>query len=266
MTVSPEFRRIPIASVPNLRDLGGIDVAGGTVRPGILFRSTALARLTSQDLPAFETLGIATVYDFRTAGERADGPEHPGSARSIPLDVLADSKEDVAASVGSLLTDPSAIAATLGGGKAEAQMIDSYRNFVNLPSAIASYRAFVLDLIDPTREGGALFHCTTGKDRTGWAAALILLALGASLDDVRTDYLATNNELAPLVSPIYEAVGEARDLVAPILEVRPEYLDAALEEVTTRYGSIEGYWREGLGLTAENLEALRALLVLPAQS
>ena len=133
-------------------------------------------------------------------------------------------------------------------------------NCLSLPSALAAYRSFYLDLIDENRTGAALFHCTTGKDRTGWAAASFLLLLGASEDDVRADYLETNTDLTPALQPMLAALkakGVPTELLDPILGVRDSYLDAALDEVRTRYGTIDNYARDGLGLTDPQIDALR---------
>lgn len=254
-------RRVPLRSAPNLRDLGGLATAEGPVRTGTVYRSATLARLQGDDVPAFAGLGIATVYDLRTVAERAASPDQlPAGVKILGLDVLADSTADVAASVGQLVTDPAGLAATLGEGRAEALMQESYRNIVSLPSALAAYRSFYLDLIDPARTGAALFHCTTGKDRTGWAAASLLLLLGVTEDDVHADYLETNTDLLPALQPILDAAaakGVDTALLLPVLGVRSEYLDAALEEARAHFGSIEGYAREGLGLTPEHLRLLR---------
>ncbi|MCI2958704.1 tyrosine-protein phosphatase [Agromyces atrinae] len=262
---TPIDRRVPLQSAPNLRDLGGLAAGDGTVRPGVIYRSATLARLGGDDLVAFGRLGIGTVYDLRTAAERADSPDIlPDGVRSVGLDVLADSTTDVAASVGQLASDPAGLAASLGEGRGVALMRESYRNIVSLPSALEAYRAFYLDLIDADRAGGALFHCTTGKDRTGWAAASLLLLLGVDPDDVLADYLETNADLLPALAPVLDAAaaqGVDRELLIPVLGVRGEYLDAALDEMRSRFGDIEGYARDGLGLTTEQLDALRARFV-----
>ncbi len=259
-------RRVPLATAPNMRDLGGIETASGVVRSGVVYRSASLSRLDTRDQAAFDALGIETIYDLRTAAERAASPDAVGQqTRILGLDVLADSSADVAADLGQLASDPSALAATLQGGRGVALMEESYRNIVTLPSALAAYRAFFLDLIDPERDGAALFHCTTGKDRTGWAAASLLLLLGADEEDVRADYLQTNEDLLPALQPLISAAeerGADAVLLMPILSVQEDYLDAALDEVRDGYGSVEGYARSGLGLSPEQLTALRQRFVL----
>jgi protein-tyrosine phosphatase len=259
-------RRVPLPSAPNLRDLGGLPAAGGIVRTRAVFRSATLARLEGADLEAFRRLGVATVYDLRTAGERRTSPDRlPEGVNLVGLDVLADSTADVAAGVGQLASDPAALATSLGEGRGATLMRDSYRNIVSLPSALAAYRSLYLDLIDPARSGAALFHCTTGKDRTGWAAASLLLLLGVSEDDVRADYLETNADLLPALQPLLAAAaakGVDTQLLLPVLGVRREYLEAAIDEARTRFGGIEGYATEGLGLDSSDLDALRRRLIV----
>lgn len=258
-------RRIPLHTVANLRDLGGLPSTGGHVRSGLVYRSASLANLGGPDTSTFEDLGIHTIYDLRTKAEIDAAPDHvPGDVRFLHLDVLAGSAGDLAAGLGALSSNPAALVAQLEDGRGAALMRDSYRNIVGLPSALAAYRAFYLDLIDPARTGNALFHCTTGKDRTGWAAASLLLLLGVDEADVRADYLETNTDLLPALEPIFEkaaAHGVDRALLLPVLGVDISYLETAFDEVRAKFGSIEGYATKGLGLDADQLQALRARFI-----
>ena len=253
-------RRVLLETAPNFRDLGGIPVAGGTVRPGALYRSATLAKLAGDDVAAVAGLDVRTVYDLRTAAERDGALDNlPASTRTVWLDVLADNAQNAAAT-GLLMTDPAAYAETISDGRGIAQMEEANRNFVSLPSALDAYRTFYLDLIDEKRTGAALFHCTTGKDRTGWAATSFLLLLGADEADVRDDYLQTNTDLAPMTEPILAfAAGKGVDaeLLRPLLGVRDSYFGAALDEMRTHFGTVEDYAINGLKLTAEQLTMLR---------
>jgi protein-tyrosine phosphatase len=208
---------------------------------------------------------VQTVFDLRTAAERTDAPDRlPADERAVDLDVLADSAHAAAASMTTLLTDPETTERLLGDGRSVTMMIESYRNIVDLPSALASYRAFFLDLADPERSGAALFHCTTGKDRTGWAAASLLTLLGADTDTVYADYLQTNVDLTPALEPVFDRADQAgirRDTLAPVLGVRAEYLDTAFAQATSTYGSMRDYLRTGLQISDEMEEALRTRFV-----
>ncbi|OCI32775.1 tyrosine-protein phosphatase precursor [Oerskovia enterophila] len=248
-----------------MRDLGGIPVTGGVVESGILYRSASLSKLDAADEDAFAKLDITTVYDLRTAPEREGALDRlPEGIRSVWLDVVADAPDNIAASIPTLLADPAALENVLGSGHADKYLADANRKFVSMPSALDAYRRFYLDLIDEHRTGAALFHCTTGKDRTGWAAASFLLLVGASEDAVRADYLETNIDLAPALQPMLDTLattGVNTELLQPLLGVRDSYLDAALDELCSRYGTIEDYARTGLGISNQQIDALRTRFI-----
>ena len=261
-------RKIDIPSVPNLRDIGGYAVAGGgRVRMGQLYRSVELHHLHGDDLTAMEALGIRTIFDLRTEDERKAQPDVvPAGAEEVVCDVLAGDKETAPAQLYQVLGDPVAAGKMLGGGKAVALFEDGYRQTVGLPSALTAYRTF-FETIARDERRPALFHCTTGKDRTGWAAASTLLFLGVAEEDVFHDYLLTNRDLLPALKPLFDkfaAAGGDPHLLEPVLGVEPAYLHAAIDEMRTRFGSVEGYFTDGLGLGAATQEALRRALVEPA--
>jgi protein-tyrosine phosphatase len=161
-----------------------------------------------------------------------------------------------------VLGDPKAAEAMLGGGKAVALFEESYRELVSLPSALAGYRQFFLAIAGEAHTP-AVFHCTTGKDRTGWAAASALLLLGVSTDDVFADYLLTNDQLLPALQPVldqFRSIGGDPELLMPVVGVQKEYLEAALDEMHKRYKTIDGYFSQGLGLDAATVGKLRAKL------
>jgi protein-tyrosine phosphatase len=141
-------------------------------------------------------------------------------------------------------------------------MQGTYRDLVVGGSARTGYAAFVRAVL--AAEGApVLVHCTAGKDRTGWATTLLLLAAGVDDAQVRTEYLAVNPAVRRAFAPIlerYVASGGAAEVLAPMLEVRPEYLAAALEQVELEYGGFPGYLRDGLGLDDDEVRDLRALL------
>lgn len=236
MTASSPSRKIDTPNIPNLRSLGGLVVANGIFKSREAYRSVELSVLETADFPAFEALGIRTVYDLRTTPEITNSPDNlPEGVRSVHLNVLADDSTAAAASLGSFSpADAQKINTFLTGGKADQLMEQSYREIVSSASGLASYKALFEDLADPQRSGAALFHCTTGKDRTGWAAAALLALLGASKETVYQDYLETNTDIVAFTQPLLDqavAAGVDGTLLAPILGVKKEYLDTAFQEV-----------------------------------
>lgn len=254
-----------LVSIPNWRDLGGLSTADGRlIRPGSLMRSAAIDAPSEADLAALDELGIANVFDLRTASECRSAPDvAPAGSRVLHLDVLADKHLSAPAKMMDLLADPKTVESALDGGKAAELMIRNYRDLVTLPSAVESYRTMVRTLVDD--EQPALVHCTSGKDRTGWAAAIVLLAVGADERTVFTDYLHTNELYLPSLSDTfdtYRAAGGDPDDLRALLGVRSDYLQAALDEARAVHGSIDAYL-EALGIDDDARARLRTRLLTP---
>ncbi|WP_394288083.1 tyrosine-protein phosphatase [Corynebacterium variabile] len=251
-----------IPGLPNFRDLGGHRTSHGTViAPGLLFRSVDLSRLEPAGGDALGDLGIRRVIDLRTTAEIEKRPDLlPDGMSTVHLDVLADSGATTGAQMAKVLGDPRRLNEILGGGAAVERMTGTYRNIVNLPSALRSYRELFLGVAGGGEStGGVLFHCTTGKDRTGWAAASLMLLLGVDEDAVTEDYLRTNTDLLPALQPVLDRFAEQGgdpDALLPVLGVREEYLRTALAEVDALFGGIHGYTTDGLGLTEQDLDRL----------
>ncbi|MFJ9579415.1 tyrosine-protein phosphatase [Streptomyces sp. NPDC101191] len=262
---------IPATTVANLRDLGTLPLGEGrSVREGLVFRSGQLDRLDAED-PVVAGLGIRTVVDFRTAAERTERPDRvPPGGRLVVADVLADflatSGLPPAARLKTLLSDPALAEEHLGGGRAQAAFARTYRAFVSSDSARASYRALLMELGDP-HAGPLLFHCTAGKDRTGWAATVVLSLLGADERTVTDEYLAVNPAVREAFAPLIEGFtlqGGDPELALALLGVVPGYLEAAQDEVAVRHGSMEKYVREGLGVPDETVAVIRERLTVYA--
>ena len=258
----------PAFDLPNLRDLGGLPAADGLrVRSGLLFRSPALARASARDLATLERIGVRTVVDLRSAWERERAPEAhllPAGTAYVVADV---NRDDVVRSPMwqlHALETPAQRRAAFGDGRAEAGFEAKFRDFVTGDSP---RRAFGLLLASLASEGAlpAVFHCSTGKDRTGWAAAVLLTYLGVGEAEVLADYMAGNEAIRELMRPAIERHvadgGDEADLDA-LVGVRASYLRAGLEEVALVHGSMDAYVGQWLGLGAAGAR-LRAALLEP---
>jgi protein-tyrosine phosphatase len=229
--------RFPSSS--NFRQVGGPQSALRN-----LYRSDHLGALDDADAAQIRALGITRVLDFRGVQER-----------SVAVCRLA------GVTVHSLPIEPTIVqklAGLLAGGHrltaadVATHMQDTYRGFVrhNTPR-FAEFFRHLLASGEPT-----VFHCTAGKDRTGFAAALLLKAVDAPDDEVMQDYLLTNDRLQ---LPVVSRMGLPHEAMQVLWRVQPEFLRAALDEVEARYGSLEGYFRQGLQLGATERARLRTL-------
>lgn len=254
-------QRIAFDGPGNLRDLGGYRAADGrTVRWGALYRSDHLRDLSARDMRHFRRLGLVTLVDFRSAHERAAAPNRLPRGHGIRVVELPvfDESGAVAADLRARLErgdldgiDPAAI---LTG--ANEQLVVAFT---------PAFRDFVRELI-AARGAPLLFHCTAGKDRTGFAAAITLRLLGVPEADIVADYLrsqeyslaARRRELLIarlLRGPRLEA------LVRALFGVEAAYLQAAFDAIDREYGSFQAYARHGLGLNDGAIEQLRAHLL-----
>ena len=254
-----------IAAVPNFRDAGGHETSGGgRMRRGFLYRSDQPAGLGADDLSRLSSLGLRTVYDLRTAAEVAIEPGLvPDGATRVRLDVLADEQDGAPARIIAMLSNPPQASRELGDGRAAAMFTRVYRSLVSTPSAIEGYRRLCLGLLDE-QGAPALVHCTTGKDRTGWACAALQSLAGVPREAVYRDFVASTPRILGKYRThiaAFAAAGGDPGVLTPVLGVLPEYLDAAFDEARARHGSVEGWFVEGLGLDTYAVVALRERLV-----
>ncbi len=244
-----------LASADNFRDVAGPGAGyetreGGHVRRGVFYRSNEL-QLTHEDVASLASLGITRIHDLRGAMEVEAHPdvEVPGASwhhvevSGIPMEMVS-GLDDVDA--------------------AYRVMHQVYEAFVRSPQARASYAGLLTDLA--TAPVPQLFHCTAGKDRTGWAAALLLEVAGVDRATVVADYLLTNEVSSATRTKYLALIAEhlGPDKVAvyePTMVVDEAFLDTAYDAVEDDYGSLHGYLRDGLGLTDDVLDALRSRLV-----
>lgn len=235
-----------LESISNARDLGGLAGAGGRrVRHGRLYRSGNPALASVADIERLQGLALDAVVDFRSPGEKS-ADEAPFGQRfnwiampvlegSMAMDVLMprlreSTPEDV-----------------------DAFMLGVYRDFP------VRYRQVFGDFMRNAQSGKTLlYHCTAGKDRTGFASLLLLSALGVAQDDILANYLESNQRNARFNTQALERItqfGIRPEVMMPLLEVRASYLDASVQAIEAAYGSMDGFLRDGLDVDVAQLRA-----------
>jgi protein-tyrosine phosphatase len=243
-----------LTSADNFRDVAGPDdqrayrtTAGQPLRRGLIYRSNALA-LAPADLATLGGLGILSVFDLRRPDEIAQTPDVlPQGVSYLNIDVISSADT------------PSPTTAA----DAVAWMEGLYRRFVT----DAATRARFGDLMRALANGTApqVYHCTGGKDRTGWTTVVVLNVAGVPQSEIARDYMLTNTYSAASIQSSYDALASARgrtmaDAYRPMMDVRESYLQAAVDQVSRNYGSMSAYITNGLGVDTETQARLRARL------
>jgi protein-tyrosine phosphatase len=258
-------RHVPLAGQPNFRDLGGYAASDGRrVKWRVVYRSGELGQLTEDDLGRLTELGIKTVVDLRSPQEVSARGESrlPPGARALPIPVASSD----------LFT--TLIPMFLKGDFSQVppNLLDEV-NRVLVRDFTAQYAALLRALGDASNRP-LVFHCTQGKDRAGFGAAMVLSALGVPWKTVVEDYLlsnhyrkAENDKLLGMIRRFAAAKGgpEAEDIassrVEGLLYVKEQSLQAAHAEIIAQHGSIEAFLIEGLGCSRELLQQLRTDLL-----
>ncbi|WP_249643931.1 tyrosine-protein phosphatase [Nocardia sputi] len=259
-------RSMQLSTAPNARDIGDYPTQGnGKLRTGVVFRTDALDKLTAADQQKLVASGITEVIDFRSPAESGANPDKlPASIPALARPVY-DPGNDFYVMVGRAVQGGPAVQQQMfGDGKAVGIMRDYYRWLVTDATARAQFATAIRDIANAN--GPVLFHCTAGKDRTGWMTAILMTALGVPKGQVYKDYLESNDHLAASNKALMDglvAKGLVTDpaLFEPILGVRADFLDAAFDQAGTSFGSFDRFVSDGLGVDGATLEALKSELL-----
>lgn len=236
-------RHLPMEGGYNFRDLGGIRNADSrAVRWGMLLRADGLKKLTPADLEYLTSVPVRSLVDFRTEEESARSPDQiPPSVEYHMHYAITPGTVPPGDKLEDLYT----------GGVADSFMEDVNRLLVRDEGIIAIYREFFSRVQDETYLP-LLFHCSAGKDRTGFAAALILFSLGVSRETVMRDYMAS----ALYLSGKYDHIMTTHPERAALFSVKPQYLQAAINAMEEQCGSVDGYLKDVLDVDSEKMRAM----------
>lgn len=254
-----DWRSIGLEGAVNLRDFGGYTAASGrSVRRGRLYRSGTLAHLSETGMQGFAELDVGLICDFRRPEEQDQEPTpFPGDApRRLEIPI-----------------DPGS-AVTMRERLQQADL--DLRGRIDFMVAInrelardhAADYARMFEGLLALEQGAFLVHCSAGKDRTGFACALILHALGVDEQTVLEDYLMTNEFMdyegyvLPRMAARYEGQPlPERESIMALAGVRPEYLEGAYEAIRAEFESVEHYIERAVGVDSAAREVLRARLL-----
>ena len=247
-----DYRLLPMDGSHNTRELGGYKTTDGkSIKWGMLFRSDKLSDISKADQAYLQNLGIKKIIDFRSKEEKAEDPDIvPKGISYIEMPISVD---------GAMRSKIEAVLKGETNKEVKSFLIDANKEFVSDYNGV--YGDFLKNLIDD--DGPALFHCTAGKDRAGFAAAITLIALGVSKEDVIKDYMKTNQFTEERIE---EIIGQIElmtlyqtdaEVLRPLLGVEREYIETAFQTAEDEYGSLMNFIRHGLNISDDDLQKLR---------
>ncbi|GEE02551.1 protein-tyrosine-phosphatase [Gordonia spumicola] len=226
-TVLTPGREIGLAGTQNTRTLDGYRGLGGKHVDDLVLRSDNLSKITPADTRKLVKRRVTTVVDLRTDLEKRFQPNRPvPGARTVNADVL--------------------------GGVSPVSLVDlnqAYAQFVTNEQARTEVRRTLLAIKSTAARGETtLYHCSAGKDRTGWVTATLLTILGVDRATINADYLASNRFRHASPNDFLNGVNLG-------------LLNTSFAAAKRRYGSMDGYIRKGLRLTTADINSLRASLL-----
>lgn len=229
-------RPYPLKVANNLRSLGGYAADGGVTRNGVAFRADGLTDLPAEDIKAIAQLGIDTVIDLRSAEE---------------CQRKQNSLKDVQ-----------------GMRYAHVPLLDGIFSDGETPSTLAALYVAILDHMQSgvakalrevlNAKGGAVFHCSAGKDRTGVVAMLLLSLAGVPRETIVADYAATHGYMEKRFAAMRAEADES--MPDFLFRSDPENMETALDHLQAAYGGILPYLNR-IGLSEEEIRALKKKLL-----
>ncbi|GAB5453465.1 MAG: tyrosine-protein phosphatase [Halioglobus sp.] len=257
-------RLLNFEGIHNFRDLGGYPAADGRqVKWGVLYRTGTLAHASRADMDVLARLQLETLIDFRSAMEKEEEPNRlpePLTFEVVEIPTLDKGNETMVAEIFERIDS-----GNFEGFDPDATMIEGNRQFAS--EFTPQFRLFTQEVLE-AQGRPVLWHCSAGKDRTGFAAAILLRILGVDQETVMADYLASRQpsldarKSTLLMLRIFKGE-EAAEKLAVLMGVERSWLEAAFEKVDEQWGSFDAYVRDGLALSDADVERLRSNLLTP---
>lgn len=248
--------------ITNFRDLGGIKTKDGkTVKTKKLLRSGHLVDLDQEIQNILvSSFNLTRIIDFRRDFEISESPDTPiESVEYINVDLLGKMNAK-----NSSLADFAKLESIEAVDK---HMLGVYEDLIMNPGAQKGFTEF-MDYILKNKTGSTIFHCFAGKDRTGYAAALLLLLLNVEKEEIYKDFLITNPERKQANNDLiqqFRKQGFSEEQLKSLetaLYVKKEYLDHVFSLIEKNFGTVENYAAECLNFNKDKIAELRNLYLI----
>lgn len=260
--LSDSQRKIKINGLDNIRDIGGYKTKDGkTVKWGLLYRSDSLSKMTKKGQKDFEKLNIQYIFDLRDDNEVAKAPDPVFTKikyvhTEIPTSGAAAKKPVTTEEIQNFYSNPDTLNYWLNG----------YEYMVGSAKARESLKTILLDSIESNGKKGIIWHCSGGKDRTGFISVVFLSLLGVDNETIINDYLLTNEyrrkfdekELEDM-RKIFNNDPVMEKGFLSIQQAKPEYVEVFLDKIQRLYGTTDNYLIKEVGLTQTQIDKIKAI-------
>ena len=256
-------------NIVNARDLGGMTGAGGkTVRPHRLLRTAHLHDASQADLLRLHTeYNLAKIFDFRSIGEAEALPDQAvqGAEHHLlpTIDLSAERLTEQPIPQEAFLDLEAHIVNYSFYPEVQKMAANMYPSLIRSEYSQLQYAAFLRLIVEAPEDGGVLWHCFQGKDRTGWGAAFLLSALGVDREEIIADFDLSNTAYRDLVAKLNAQIdarggGDAeKEVILAFMGVSTPNFIRVLDLIDREFGGMMSYLQEQLLLTPDDIHLLR---------
>jgi protein-tyrosine phosphatase len=256
-------QRMHIDGLDNIRDIGGYKtIDGKTVKRGLLYRADALSKMTPDGIAQFEQLNIGYIFDLRADSEIARRPDPAIKGAAYYHTQVADTT--------ATLIWPSTDEETYEfySGPASRNYYIAASEYMVIAARSRESLKTILTIAKENTEGkGLIWHCSGGKDRTGYISAVFLSLLGVDNETIIHEYLLTNidrkefdeREREYMDAEYFHGDKTMMEGFLAVQEARREYVDIFLTGIQSLYGTVDNYVITELGLTQEDLDTIKSM-------
>ena len=256
-TIIVAERKIPFKKTANFRDLGGIKTKDGRfVQWGKFYRSDAMASFTNEELERYAALNVGKVFDMRSSNEVKKAPNQlPQGVQNIHVPIFEEMHSSMFAGIeekmknGTLTEKDAAELLIVGNRKFASEYSEKFKNILHQMLAT---------------DQPVVFHCSAGKDRTGFMSAMILSVLNVDRETIYDEYEMTNFYTKDKIKGMMEQAEKGKSMfpgmdtktLAKLMTVDREFLKAAFDIIDSQFGGIDKYLKNQMGISDQDRKKL----------